>query len=768
MKLSPRTKTLHLAVRELARSPYSVLSALQGGHEARAAIGRQVHAEVTAGATLREEFIQHELSCEGWTLRITGRIDGIEVTPDGWIVREYKTRFERIAASPRPPPEHEVRQLEAYLVLLALRQPGLVLRGELVEVYAASRQQRVHPVAAPDHATWHERCVRPWVTWAQAVVDHRERRTKLTIAFPHAEQRPAQRRIAAAVEEAYEAGQPLLLSAPTGSGKTAAVLATALRLACATGRQTLWLTAKTPQQALPLALTRHLSPDLRVVQLASKERLCLNGQVFCHPTVCPFLRDEPRKLEAAWPDLVAKRNWQTRTARAVGARHQVCPHLLAKRQLDLADLVIADYNYVFDPAVALPLATDPDRAREWVLVVDEAHNLADRARDYFTAALPYGDDPRLAPRLTGPLGEAIGELRQNLTDLEQDYAATVTGEELVPYEVPPATRRRLDETSFAAACAILLALDEYELPLLQALLAVTDEVRDFLPLLDRPAPAQQTLVNPLPRPTLKSLCLEAGPFLAERFPLFHHTTFMSATLHPSEYFQRLLGIADAVVRQLESDFDAERRQVLLVPTISTTYRDREPGLDKLAATLGTIVGASPGRVAAFFPSFAYLRTAAAALAPGVPLYQQESGESATSVRAKVEAFREQPRALFLAVTAGLLGEGVDFGDGGLQTLVIVGPALPAVSAEMELRRRYYDSQALDGFLWAYACPGMQRVIQAAGRLIRRPEDRGQIILLDQRFQRAPYRHLLPPDWQPRLAPRPAEHIAAFWADHRPE
>lgn len=760
MQITAHKKQIALNVREVARSPFSALSGLRGGLEAKAAIGRQVHEEVTAGASLREEFIQYDIDCGEWTARISGRIDGIEIQLDGWVVREIKTRFDALGKS--GPRLEERRQLEGYLVLLRLKHPELGLRGELVEVQAATREQRIHPVEVPDLDPWIETVVRPWVEYAATVVAHRDRRSQLTISFPHEEQRQAQKAIARAVQDAYEDGLPLMLSAPTGSGKTAAVLTEALRLAVASGRQVLWLTAKTPQQALPLELAKGLSPELRVVQLASKQRLCLNETVFCHPAACTYLRKEPEKMEAAWPAIVDSPRWTIRRAKALGREHEICPHLLGKRQIDLADLVIADFNYAFGPDSLLPQVTDKQRAQRWVIVVDEAHNLAERARDYFTAQLPFSDDSRIPTPLPLHLARSTDTLLGLLKQLETQHLAQADPKELREVLIPPETAKELDSAGLEMACDVLMAVGSVELPLLQQLLFFTDEVRDFAKLAAIPTHAQKTIVLPGRRPALKSICLDASSWLAERHQLFHHAIFMSATLHPTEYFQHHLGLPGAMDRTIESDFDRANRQVLIVPSISTVYHQRQAGLPRLVEELGALADACPGRVAVFFPSFSYLNDAAKALPAKLPIVKQQSGQGLKALQKKIISFQQEPKGLFLAVTAGLMGEGVDFGDGGIQALAIVGPALPSMSGEANLRRDYYESTGQDGFLWTFACPGMQRVIQAAGRLIRKQEDRGQIVLIGQRFTRSPYRYLIPPDWEPIVTRDLHQAVRAFW------
>ena len=277
MKILASRKRILLNVRELAKSPFSVLGAgISGGRDARSLIGIRVHQEVAAESPDQEVSISHDFTIGEWTVRVTGRMDALDTTSDPVRVKEIKTRFSAFnSREPAPRPE-ELRQLECYLVILSIQQQEKDFVGELIEVHAASGQRRVSRVTAPDAETWIDTHVACWVEWLEAILASRERRRRLSITFPHPTERHEQIDMRKAVEHAYEAGESLLLSAPTGTGKTAAVLTEALRLAAAEGCQLLWLTAKTPQQALPMALAASMSKELRTVCFAAKERCCIN------------------------------------------------------------------------------------------------------------------------------------------------------------------------------------------------------------------------------------------------------------------------------------------------------------------------------------------------------------------------------------------------------------------------------------------------------------------------------------------------------------
>ena len=610
-------------------------------------------------------------------------------------------------------------------------------------------------------------------------------------------------------------GTRLFCQAPTGIGKTMSALFPALKaMGEGNGEKLFYLTARnTTQTAAEDALTRlHTAqPELalRSVTLTAKEKVCLHpdaeGHPACLPELCPYANGYYDRIKNALTALPDGTGSFDRAALAGAAkRFSVCPFELGLDLSEWCDVVIGDYNYLFDPVVHLKRFFDS--SGDWLFLVDEAHNLPDRARAMYSArfcksslteakrALGKGKSA-LKTALT-KADKALLEARKACIQLaprhsSQTDAADPAQTSLLPENTVPALE--LPEPLYAQDSTVFL--QEPPSALLSPLRAVQAPLQDWLEANPDAEVHAQLLelyfaVQDVARAAerydshfvtqltargreleLQLLCLDPAPFVDASLAAGRSAALFSATLAPPSFYRSVLGCSDARAVALDSPFPAENLGLYCLPNISTRYRDREASVQAVSDALAQLVQARTGNYFAFFPSYAYLRQVHedfAARYPGIRTLVQESRLDDAARAEFLAQFVPDPAETLLGfgVMGGIFGEGVDLAGSRLIGCAIVGVGLPQVNPQQEMLRRYYDAQNGFGFDYAYRYPGMNKVLQAAGRVIRTPEDRGAVLLLDDRFAQQEYIRLFPPHWRHIRYLRSCEELAAalqdFW------
>jgi DNA excision repair protein ERCC-2 len=445
----------------------------------------------------------------------------------------------------------------------------------------------------------------------------------------------------------------------------------------------------------------------------------------------------------------------------------------------LVDVHVCDYNYVFDPSVYLKHFFQDNRHRDKILIIDEAHNLYSRAMDYYSPSLCRADirdllerlphDPRLGPDLGKWLRSIDAEFRELSKIGREDHGNAPKYEVELPVAFFERKRDELEALTiryhlYRVTNKIAAADDPFE-AFFAAFYYFTNVLAlkgdEFSHLFDKTEGSQE----------IEVLCKCPSRQLRARLNGFHSVIAMSATLEPMNFYRDVLGFdavrTDSLV--LPSPFPSQHRKIVVIPSLSTTYKMRGRSYTELANTIARIVQTRRGNYAAFFPSFDYLRAVEPILRQLCPylLVQQRDMDQAQRDELLLQV-REQRDRLILAVQGGVFSEGVDFPGEQLIGVIVVSPALPTVSFERELMRQYYDEHYdYRGFEYAYLYPGMARVIQSVGRLIRTETDRGIAALICERFATPQYNRLFPRHWYEQdvedLCPRDWEaELVRFW------
>lgn len=620
---------------------------------------------------------------------------------------------------------------------------------------------------------WLLPAVEGYLRWVRQVAQRHERmvHSAALLNFPYGVFRPGQRALAAEVYRALRDRTTLLAEAPTGIGKTMSVLFPAVK-ALGEGQvdKILYLTAKRTGREVALDAVAKMCQDglqASVLELRAKQQTCacLSGRLTAEDTAgceaCPhtlgFFDRLPAAMLALWSEAVMDASAVERVADA----HRVCAFELSLRMIPWSAVVIGDYNYLYDPLVRLSYFDETsDRV---VALVDEAHNLPDRARSMYSGAL---SEQSLAPVLGGvrasPIKRAVRSLQRKMEAASRERSAEGVPQTLVracEKVVQAAADASASFQSLRAEGGVDGAMTEM-LKMLFRFMKIAELYSDRHCRLHHDRPV-----------SIELACLNAQNWLSKWNGQLSASVFFSATLRPGTFYQRELGLEAPRELSLASPFPPENQAVLIVPWVDTRFQYRDQYLNHLSALIQQVFLARPGKYLVFFSSYAYMAQVYADFIdqnPELPSCLQEPNMDEAARQGFLDQFfvSEAPMIGFV-ISGGIFAEGVDFKGDALHGAICVGPALPHTD---ELKKRIqddYERQGEEAFLCACVYPGFTRVQQSAGRVIRSESDKGVILLVDRRFTTPLYRSLYPPYWQPRLMRDPdalVEVLKRFWEE----
>ncbi len=717
----------------------------------------------------------------GYQLILRGRIDGLLTTEAGLLVEEVKTTYLPLGDLQVDQFPIHLAQLQLYLYFVSQHHPGREVSGRLTYLNLDDLSERSFAVnVQPEQSEAFFRDLADGFLRQQLELEHWQQVRNdsiLGLCFPFPTPRPGQTELIETVLAAVTGERDLIAEAATGIGKTVAVLFPALQsLARQELKRLFFLTAKTVGKEIVKKTLANLTQQglrLRTVFIEAKDRVCPSPGSSCKPGGCPYTDNYYAKVDQLIPALLAYELITPEVVAEWGRHHQVCPYELSLDLALQADLIIGDYNYLFDPGVYLRRFFLGPKRRDCLFLIDEAHNLVARGREMYSATLEQSrlqslefslrrSEPRIADAVV-----AVGAFfEQWERDLWKEQRPGVRLAEL-PEMFEPALEK------LAALCERFLR-QQTSHPLWETVNDFYLELTAFIRIaakLDANyalyAKQEQHGVR------LRLFCLNPGPRLRERLEYSRSAVFFSATLAPAPYFQQLLGAREPLQLRLTSPFPQENRLYLHVPGVDTRFNARKDTANAVAQAAADLVLAHNGNYLMFFPSYAYLQTVWPLIIAVVGARAEVFTQSPQmSNQAKMEFLRRVSNRnpnrsnLGLAVLGGIFGEGIDLPGEELVGVIIVGPGLPTLSDEQELLKLYYDEQDGRGMLYAYIIPGLIRVIQSAGRVFRTPEDRGVVLLLDDRFLQESYQDLLPPDWflpgRPFSTPEYRQVLAEFW------
>ncbi|MGY0373750.1 ATP-dependent DNA helicase [Clostridium sp. JNZ J1-5] len=623
--------------------------------------------------------------------------------------------------------------------------------------------------------------VNRYIDWAKVLNSWEECRNKSIkgLNFPFSTYREGQRKLAVSVYKTIAEGKKIFVQAPTGIGKTAATIFPSLK-AMGEGHtsKVFYLTAKTiTRTAAEKALGGMRNGGLKIKSLTitAKDKICFKPEDGCDPEKCEFAKGHFDRINDAIRNIYNdEENFSRETIEKYALKHKVCPFEFSLELANFADCIICDYNYVFDPRVYLKRFF-LEGSTDFTFLIDEAHNLVDRAREMFSAEMnkrEFLELKKLSKEYSKDISKILNKINSHMIDLRK--LCEENDNQYIDMESPKEIIPMLREFIFDAEKWILENKDksvkfkEYLLELYFKSLAF---IRTFEEYDERYVTYIEKINDDV---KLKMFCLDPSYLLGEAMKRGKATILFSATLLPMDYFIEILGgDKESYKLKLNSPFDRKNLCVIIDSKVQTTYKKREFTYYKIVEDIEAVVNGKKGNYLVFFPSYRYMNevyTRFCEKNPDIKTILQEAymnEEEREEFLNKFSSDNEEELVGF-AVMGGLFSEGIDLTGDKLIGTIIIGVALPQVCLERNIINDYFLHNNNQGFEYAYMYPGMNKVMQAAGRVIRTEKDKGIILLIDERFVYPSYYKLFPKEWHSSIVVKNSKdiekNVKEFWRE----
>lgn len=724
-------------------------------------LGGKIHRKIQSrmGTNYTAEVpLKIQMPCDGFVLQIEGRADGVLKDDGKVLIDEIKGILRSLEHLEAPVPVH-LAQAKCYAYIYAVQNSLKCIDVQMTYCQMETEEIRrfCQKFEFQELQTWFQDLVTQYEKWAKFEIEWQNVRNdsirQIEFPFPY---REGQRDLVVSVYRTILRKKKLFIQAPTGVGKTMATVFPAVRaVGEGLGEKIFYLTAKTitrtvAEQAFSLLKEKGLL--YKTITLTAKEKICFCEEAECNPDACPYAKGHFDRVNDAVFDLITHSgDWSREVLEEQAKKHMVCPFEMSLDVSNWADAVICDYNYAFDPQAHLKRFFSESGKGEYLFLIDEAHNLVERGREMYSASLYKEDllevrklvkaeDPKLAKRLS--------ECNQQFLELKR---------ECEHYQI-------LKSVSHIALklMNVLSKLEDYleeckDAEKKKRVLDFYFAVRSFLNIHDIMDENYVIFSEMMEdgRFQIKLFCVNPAVNLQNYLEQGNSTIFFSATLLPVHYYKKLLSVEkDDYAVYAHSSFPQENKFLFIGTDVSTRYTRRgESTYQRFARYIAVMAEQKKGNYMAFFPSYRFLEEVHTCFLECVDhevdsicqvSYMDE--EQREKFLEEFEQEREKSLVAF-CVMGGIFSEGIDLTDDKLIGAVIAGTGLPQVCTEREILKQYFNAADMDGFDYAYLYPGMNKVLQSAGRVIRTESDRGVILLLDDRFRAMRYREVFPREWQ---------------------
>lgn len=724
-------------------------------------LGGKIHRKIQSrmGTNYTAEVpLKIQMPCDGLVLQIEGRADGVLKDDGKVLIDEIKGILRSLEHLEAPVPVH-LAQAKCYAYIYAVQNSLKCIDVQMTYCQMETEEIRrfCQEFEFQELQTWFQDLVTQYEKWAKFEIEWRNVRNdsirQIEFPFPY---REGQRDLVASVYRTILRKKKLFIQAPTGVGKTMATVFPAVRaVGEGLGEKIFYLTAKTitrtvAEQAFSLLKEKGLL--YKTITLTAKEKICFCEEAECNPDACPYAKGHFDRVNDAVFDLITHSgDWSREVLEEQAKKHMVCPFEMSLDVSNWADAVICDYNYVFDPQAHIKRFFSESGKEEYLFLIDEAHNLVERGREMYSASL-YKEDllevRKLVKAEDPKLAKGLSECNQQFLELKR---------ECEHYQI-------LKSVSHIALklMNVLSKLEDYleeckDAEKKKRVLDFYFAVRSFLNIHDIMDENYVIFSEMMEdgRFQIKLFCVNPAVNLQNYLEQGNSTIFFSATLLPVHYYKKLLSVEkDDYAVYAHSSFPQENKFLFIGTDVSTRYTRRgESTYQRFARYIAVMAEQKKGNYMAFFPSYRFLEEVHTCFLECVDhevdsicqvSYMDE--EQREEFLEEFEQEREKSLVAF-CVMGGIFSEGIDLTEDKLIGAVIAGTGLPQVCTEREILKQYFNAADMDGFDYAYLYPGMNKVLQSAGRVIRTESDRGVILLLDDRFRAMRYREVFPREWQ---------------------
>ncbi len=703
--------------------------------------------------SLKEVYIKKELNYLGKNYILHGFIDGILNINEEIIIEELKSTTEDLDTITTDYHQEHLAQLKIYGYVYGLNNnlDKIHLRLTYISVvdYEVKSFDFIEKIDTLENFTFE--LLEEYITWLN-LLDESQKNREITIKeieFPYQKKRPGQRELMKAVYQALTTNDILYAIAPTGIGKTMATLFSALKTLEKTDKL-FYLTAKGSGKNAPVEAIKLLHKNglkIKAIDITAKRKICNAKQKNCNPDECPFAIGYFDRLKAATMDIFKKEDvYDSALILEISNKFKICAFEFSLYLSYFCDLVIADYNYVFDPKAHLIRYFEDDTYTPKVLV-DEAHNLISRSKEMYSSELSEADIRLLRSKLNGfkpsirsdcnKALEIFDSYRENLA-LKATIVDTKQNSDL--YAILRQINLKCDQ----------IFEENKNIKDKDQALEVYFKIMDFLRISEIYSITHKTIINlENDMVRINYYCLDASEFLLDTIKSsIHGIVFFSATLYPIDYHCNLLTKKEGKYIELPSPFDPNNLNIIINSNISTKYKYRIDSIDPIIETIEALTNAHKGNYIVFFPSYAYMNMVLESITdPDYEIIVQKNNMNDLEKQEIIDKFKDFSHTkVGFFVMGGVFSEGIDFIGDSLSGVIIVGVGLPLICDENNILKDYFEQEYSQGFDYAYTYPGFTKVIQAVGRVIRDYSDKGVAILMDERFNYNIYQRLMPPHW----------------------
>ncbi|WP_139903572.1 ATP-dependent DNA helicase [Clostridium thermarum] len=731
---------------------------------------------------LAEAALVYKFQQKGITFSVEGRADGI-ILPgkdddnSNVVIDEIKTTTQKLEHIDEEYNTLHWAQAKCYAYIYALQNEKSDMDVQLTycDVENEDIKVFVKTYSREELEDFFLSLIDKYYKWARMSEDWILLRNKSIkgLKFPFESYRKGQRELAVSVYKTIAEGKRIFVQAPTGIGKTVSTIFPAVK-SMAEGHvsKIFYLTAKTITRQVAEEAVKKMRDGqlaLKTVTLTAKEKICFSKGSVCNPEQCIYAKGHFDRVNDAIEDIITAEDELTREKiESYALKHKICPFEFSLDLTLWCDCVICDYNYVFDPRVSLKRFFETKG--DYAFLIDEAHNLVDRAREMYSAKLsksPFLKLKKIMKEVEGSISRTLGKLNTYMLSLKKslDREGFLVQKDL-PEDMYPLLRKlvKVSEDWLAANEG-----KEGHEDLLQLYFDVLAFIRVWELYDDNYLTYVEDSGNDV---TIKLFCMHPGKLINEHLDKGRAAVLFSATLTPMSYFKDILGGKENdYVIKLPSPFPQENQCLLIADTVSTRYRHRENTFDIIVEYVFRMIKAKLGNYMIFFPSYKYMTDTFNRFVQkysDIKVIMQQ-GEMDENERDEfLKAFSDNPQESLVAfvVLGGIFSEGIDLKGDRLIGTAIVGVGLPQLCLERNIIKDYFDEVNDMGYDYAYTYPGMNKVLQAAGRVIRSAEDRGVVLLIDDRFTSYQYRPLFPEHWKHARIVRNTENFALmlkeFW------
>ncbi|RSD25594.1 ATP-dependent DNA helicase [Mesobacillus subterraneus] len=720
--------------------------------------GSRIHREIQKSyneADLSEVFLKAEVVYDDIRFIIEGRCDGLLQSGDRMKIDEIKsTSIDLDYIEEHSNPAHWAQaECYGYMYLQENELEQIDIQLTYIHKSTGEKKQFVRTKARRELEDSMMYMIAEFAPYARLRFEQELRRNASIkdMPFPFKQYRKGQRQLAGSVYKTIQESKTLYASAPTGIGKTISTIFPSVKAIGEGHLQKLfYLTAKTTTRQTGEEAFRLMADcglRMKVVTITAKDKVCFTGEGKCSKDYCEFADGYYDRINEAVLDILSNEDALDRKCvEAYALKHKVCPFEFSLDLVYAADAVICDYNYIFDPKVSLKRLFD-EQKRQTALLVDEAHNLVDRGREMYSSSLekaPFLQLKRDFKVRNPAIYKSVKVLNDHFINIrkQSDSSKSIFFDE-------PVTEFNAAVSDFIQHAEIELLKGNHEELLLETYFACQNWLR-IAKLFDERyilyAEVQKNEVK------LKQFCLDPSHLIRQAGKHFKARIFFSATLSPINYFKDMLGGEDGdYIAYIPSPFSEHQTDVIVQP-LSTKFKDREISIKPIVRSLTDMVRTNPGNFLVFFPSYQYLHSVLEEwhiANEEIPTIVQRTGMTEAERDEFLQSFQPDIEGSLVgfAVLGGVFSEGVDLKGDRLNGVIVIGVGLPQIGLERDLIKKHFSSAGKNGFDYAYVFPGMNKVLQAGGRLIRSENDRGTILLIDDRYLQRKYQALLPDKWR---------------------